>query len=71
MPEDVKHVREMARKHTPEAINALVDTVMNGGWSARVAAAQVLLDRGWGKSEQPITGPDGGAVQHSVKVTFE
>ena len=71
LPEDVKHVRELARQYTQEAVDALVVTLKEGGHSARVAAANALLERGWGKPEQPITGPDGGPVQHSLKVIFE
>lgn len=63
LPEDVKHVRELARQYTADAVHALVETLKEGGWSAKVAAANALLDRGWGKSEQPIVGPDGGAIQ--------
>jgi hypothetical protein len=71
LPEDVKHVRELARQYTLEAVKALVQTMEEGGWSAKVAAANALIDRGWGKAEQPITGADGGDIKHSVKVTFD
>lgn len=71
LPEDVKHVRELARQYTPQAVQALVDTLKDGGWSAKVAAANVLLDRGWGKAEQPIVGDEGGPVRHSVRIIFE
>lgn len=30
--------------------------------SARVQAAGLLLERGWGKAAQPITGEDGGEI---------
>ena len=72
LPEDIKNVREMAREYTQEAIEALVTTLKEGGHSAKVAAANSLLERGWGKAAQPVTGEDGeGPVQHSLKVTFE
>jgi hypothetical protein len=71
LPEDVKHVRELAREYTQEAVKALVETIKDGGWSAKVAAANVLLDRGWGKAEQPIVGDEGGPVRHSVRIIFE
>jgi len=32
--------------------------------AARVSAARELLDRGYGKSVQPISGPDEGPIQH-------
>lgn len=66
LPEDVKHVREIARSYTEDAIEALVDVLRNGGASAKVAAANALIDRGWGKAEQPITGADGKAVRFEV-----
>lgn len=71
LPEDVKHVRELAREYTQDAILALADTVKNGGWSARVSAATALLERGWGKPEQPLTGPDGGEIRQAIRVLFE
>ena len=71
LPEDIKHVRELARLYTPQAVQALVDTLKDGGWSAKVAAANVLLDRGWGKPEQPIVGDEGGPVRHMVRIVFE
>lgn len=66
LPEDIKHVRELARQYTGEAISALIDVLRSESMSAKVAAANVLLDRGWGKAEQPITGMDGNAIQFEV-----
>lgn len=71
LPEDVKHVRELARQYTAQAVAALVEVLESDSASGKVAAANVLLDRGWGKAEQPITGADGGDIKHSIKVTFE
>jgi hypothetical protein len=56
LPEDVKHVRELARNYTAQAVEALVSVLGSSSDSARVSAASVLLDRGWGKAEQPIVG---------------
>lgn len=50
----------MARSHTEKALKTLVG-VMNqtkAPPAARVAAANSLLDRGWGKATQPISGDD-------------
>lgn len=59
-----KRVREMARAHTEEAVQALVDAlkatkafyagndsglVESPDHATRIHAAQALLDRGWGK----------------------
>lgn len=56
LPEDVKHVRELAREYTVQAVETLVDVMDKGGHAARVAAANAILERGWGKAEQPIVG---------------
>jgi hypothetical protein len=50
-PKEVGHVRELAREHTAVAVGTLV-TVMKSVKSppaARVAAANALLDRGYGR----------------------
>ncbi|MDP6020668.1 MAG: HEAT repeat domain-containing protein [Alphaproteobacteria bacterium] len=50
-PQEVGDVREMARDHTEEAIETLVDLMRHAkSDAARGAAAQALLDRGYGKS---------------------
>ena len=45
------------------AYAALVEVLESDSASGKVAAANALLDRGWGKTEQPITGLDGGPIQ--------
>lgn len=55
-PKEPSHVRELARQWTDEAIAAL-GTIMRDEREparARVAAAGVLLDRGWGKAPQTL-----------------
>jgi hypothetical protein len=55
-PKIVSHVRDLAKQHTQAAIDTLVE-IMNNKESreaARVAASEVLLDRGWGKATQPV-----------------
>ncbi|MDE2100282.1 MAG: hypothetical protein KGL39_23730 [Patescibacteria group bacterium] len=54
LPEDVKHVRELARQYTEQAIEGLLDALQNGSGPAKVAAANALLDRGWGKPQQDV-----------------
>ena len=51
VPSDVKSI---ARTHTTAAIRTLAGIMRQpkAPESARVAAAQALLDRGWGKAEQ-------------------
>ena len=62
-------IRSLARSHTEKAIRTLVG-IMNqrkAPPAARVAAANALLDRGWGKPGQPITGENGeGALTVEV-----
>jgi hypothetical protein len=53
-------IRSLARSHTETAINTLVG-IMNkdsAPEASRVAAANSLLDRGWGKPSQPLVGGD-------------
>jgi hypothetical protein len=72
LPEDIRHVRELARQYTADAVQTLIGVMeRSSSDSARVAAANALLDRGWGKAAQPVTGEEGeGPIQHAVKVTF-
>jgi hypothetical protein len=57
-------IKALARRHTQAAIRVLA-AIMNqsdGPATARVSAAQALLDRGWGKAAQPVAGEEGGPV---------
>jgi len=50
----------LARAHTELGIQTLAGIARNStSDTARVSAAQALLDRGWGKPAQPHTGEDG------------
>jgi hypothetical protein len=54
-------IKALAKKHSKAAIKVLA-AIMNqadGPATARVSAAQALLDRGWGKAAQPVAGEDG------------
>jgi hypothetical protein len=56
----------LAREHTDVALAALVQVARDGeSESARVAAANALLDRGYGKASQLVehTGKDGKPIQ--------
>lgn len=44
----------LARSHAKLAVEALVDELKNGKGSSRVSAANALLERGFGKSRQPL-----------------
>lgn len=48
--------RTLARQHTEKAIATLVEVMESGDKdSARVAAAQSILDRGFGRAPQEVT----------------
>ena len=56
MAKTLTDIRSMARNHTAKALSTLA-SIMNerkANPAARVAAAQALLDRGWGKSAQIV-----------------
>jgi hypothetical protein len=59
-------IRSLARGHTEGALATLA-SIMHSGEAppaARVAAANSLLDRGWGKPTQIVQGDeDGGPIQ--------
>ena len=63
MPRAVTEIRSLARSHTRTAIKVLVG-VMNSKdatHSARLAAANSILDRGWGRPPQSLeTASKGG-----------
>jgi hypothetical protein len=63
----------LAREQTVDAMKTLAAIHKNpkAPAAARVAAANALLDRGWGKARQTLDfGSDGGAIQHSIEVRF-
>jgi hypothetical protein len=54
-PGGVKELRELAQQHGPEAIQTLVARMRSKNERVSVAAAEVLLDRGYGKAPQAIS----------------
>ena len=56
-PRVLADVQELARERSPDAINTLVAIMddQKAPPAARVAAANSLLDRGYGKPTQPIS----------------
>ena len=65
-PKENSEVKRLAQKHTKEAIERLVFWMQSDEAKASVAAAGMLLDRGWGKAAQAITGEDGGPLKIEV-----
>lgn len=62
-------IRSLARAHTETAIKTLaaIMTKADAPDAARVSAANALLDRGWGKPTQPISGDGETPLQIIVK----
>jgi hypothetical protein len=57
-PKEIGEVRDLARRQTAEALGAL-EAIMKdvaAPASARVAASEAILNRGWGRPTQPIGG---------------
>ena len=69
MAKATAEIRSLARVHTKRAIKVLAGIMAEpkAPAAARVSAAGLLLDRGWGKAAQPITGEDGGPLQVIVQ----
>lgn len=68
---DGRTLAEIARDHTEDAIKVLAEVMKNAASAegARVSAAKELLDRGWGRATQPISGdPEGAPIQTEQKV---
>ena len=70
-PKELVEVRDFARPHTVEAINTLVNWMKSTEARASVAASQILLDRGWGKPMQPVSGEDGKAIEILVRTIVD
>jgi len=51
-PKDVGPIKELAKLHTQAAIDALVGALTDENGRTRVAAAEAILDRGYGKPTQ-------------------
>lgn len=60
-PALLTEVRDLARSYTVESIHGLVDIARDKDEpaAARVSAWNSVLDRGWGKAAQAITGEGG------------
>lgn len=61
-PKENNEVKALARKHSRAAIKRLAEWMASDEPKASVAAAVALLDRGYGKPTQAITGDGGGPV---------
>ena len=57
-PKENAEVKALARVHMPRAIERLAEILNGDDVRAAAAAAQALLDRGYGKPAQAIVGGD-------------
>lgn len=66
-------LRSLARGHTELAIKVLAGLLSQEAVpaAARVQAAGILLDRGWGKAPQAHTGEDGGDISITIRRIVE
>lgn len=61
-------LRSLARSHTELSVQTLAGIARNGvSEQARVAAAQALLDRGWGRPLQVHADADGGPIRVIIR----
>ena len=60
----ITEIRSLARSHTRTALNVLVGVMRSkdATATAKVSAANAILDRGWGAT-QPIENGDDGALE--------
>lgn len=65
-------VRALAREYGSAAITKLVELLSGDDQRLALAAAQALLDRGYGKPPQAVqlSGEDGGPIKASLEVAF-
>ena len=61
-PKEYAELRDLARTHTKEAVDRIVDCMRSGNPKDAAFAANLLLDRGWGKPSQ--------AIEHSGEVKY-
>ena len=67
-PKAYGEIRDLARQHTELALRTLVEIAAHGeNQSARVTAANAILDRGWGKPAVPIIPAD---VPEEITLNF-
>jgi hypothetical protein len=65
MAKSLTEIRSLARSRTKSALNVLIAVMRNtkSPPAARIAAANAILDRGWGKPPQAIHNGDDGALE--------
>ena len=66
-------LRSIARSHTESAVRVLASVMQQpkAPHAARVTAASVLLDRGWGKAPQQLVSEDGLDIRITIRQIIE
>jgi hypothetical protein len=71
MTKDLGHIESLARSYTDTAIKTLAGIMVepSAPARARIAAAAILLDRGWGKAKEmhEHSGPDSVPIKKSAR----
>jgi hypothetical protein len=66
-PKVVGHIRDLAREHTEDAFRTIIELMKSSDHDGtRLAAAQELLNRGYGKAPQTMAGEDGEGLPELV-----
>lgn len=69
-PKSIEEIKNLARSYTAEAMEALLTIATSGkSESARVSAANAILDRGWGKAPVTIDDDAEGYVIQVLKLS--
>src|ERR1700733_5581618 len=65
MVRSITEIRSLARSHTRTALNVLVGVMRSkdATATAKISAANAILDRGWGKATQAVGNSDDGALE--------
>jgi len=69
MPKAPPDLRSLARSHTETAVRVLAGIMREkkSGASARVAASEALLNRGWGKPVQTLAGDEENPLRVTIR----
>ena len=69
-PKEDNEIKKLAKEHSREALERLVYWMTSEDPKASVPACNAILDRGYGKPAQAITGPDGEKLIEAIQITF-
>ena len=61
-------IRSLCRSYTKTTVKMVAGIAESGvSETAKLQAAHMLWERGWGKPPQPLTGEGGGAIEITVR----